>query len=468
MVIQIFKNPRPPKEPLLNEIGAGLAFSDQQKIISGRIMRHLKSTPELIGILDTLVTDHFLGPVDFFDVDEKPLGSTRLKNAKKWWVDKEVRRTFQGTGFDYFVDGSSFGWWNNISNSLSSKQKELLTKVKDLGFDELVDKMVREPRKISYLPATTVEIVHNSEQILGYKQDAAGKVITWKPENVVHIKLMEWNGEVRGFSGIKALVHEIALMQMIKINLHASLENGGSPDNLIGMKNANGTSKARFDRFKTAMESFTHIRKSHGNMTIDADVTVQPLGSTLKDMEYRELAMFVLSEFALASGIPTSRIPFMMVGSGGTANKGELSGNSEDAYEKKKNNRRITWEDKWNPIFRKAGFMFRFRRDNLQDDVRETTAATQRSAYVKQVQESLAKTDKQLTLNAHLELLSGTKRNIGLDDIEKLVVPESQSENETNINNQNNKSSDIDLKSRVSRDRSASKMRSASNNGVST
>src|SRR3990167_907413 len=156
------------------------------------------------------------------------------------------------------------------------------------------------------------------------------------------------------------------IMFMLKENIIASLKNGGSPDYLISILGSNGFNTQRFMRLKTALESFSHLRKSHGNMPVDAELKVFPLGTNLKDMEYRELAMFIISEFLLALGLPVSRVPFLMSGSGGAANKGELSGNSEDSYQKKINSRRTLWENAWNAVFRKAGFTFRFRRDNLQ------------------------------------------------------------------------------------------------------
>ena len=71
-----------------------------------------------------------------------------------------------------------------------------------------------------------------------------------------------------------------------------------------------------------------------------------------------------------------------------------------------------------------------------------------------------------------LQLLSGTKKNIDKDDIEPFKLPkhmeDQMNQNVTSMPNKNDmKSRNSELKSRVSNDRSASKMRTASNNGVS-
>ena len=467
MALQLLKLKRV-SQPLLNEIGSGIIFDDRHRFITEHIIDMIKKTPELIGMLDTVVTDHFQGPVDFFDADGKALGSTNLKRVKMLWEDKNVMNAFYGQGMDYFIDGSSFGWTVNVDNVLTQKQKEVLVRLKAIStnlFDSMQES-ISLPRVISYLAASTVEIVNDKVGIIKYIQNVGDSRVEWDPEQVVHIKLMEFNGEVRGFSGLKSLTKEIVLMYLLKENILAKMQNGGSPDYIISLVNSNGVSKARFERLRTALESFSHLKKSHGNMPIDADVKVFPLGMDLKEMEYRELAMFIISEFALSLGVPTSRIPFMMTGAGGTSNKGELSGNSEDSYQKKINNRRCAWEREWNKVFRRAGFSFMFRRDNLQDDVRETQAATQRSAFVQGAMNNLRSIGKQLTVDAVLALLSGTKKNLDIDDLEDLDV-ELNTELTMGVG-QGMGASNPGMKSRVSRDRSASKMRTASNNGVSS
>lgn len=478
MVFQILKLNKEVQEPLYNNVGLGYNLDDMERYISKRIFKQIKQTPEIVSLLDTFVNDHFMGEVDYFDKDGKLLGSTNLKKAKLFWSDNNMDDVWFGAGTDLVVDGSCFPWYDSARFNMTSKQKEIFNDTWDNNssyFAEIAKQKLNEemdkPRKIGYLAASTTEIMHDNTTILGYKQEASGKIKIWSPEQVEHIKLMDFDGEVRGFSGLKSLVKEIAMMFLLKENIIAALNNGGTPDNIIFLKNATGISKAKFERLRTALESFSHLRKSHGNMPIDAEVGVIPLSTQLKDMEYRELAMFAVSEFCLALGIPTSRVPFMMTGSGGTTNKGELSGNAEDAYQKKINNRRRKWETKWNKILVKAGFTVRIRRDNLQDEVRETQAATQRSAYVTGVLGNLQKLNKQLTIDATLELLSGKKHDIGVDDIEEYAVPDFQQEmmensvQEPTINNTQKKNTE--LKSRVSNDRMASKMRTASNNGVS-
>ena len=461
-------------QPILNEFSE-YSFDDMMRLIAKRIMSQIKSTPELLGMIDTLITDHFMGDVDFYDNDGRELGPTNFKKAQRQWHEFKVYQAFYGQAFDYFTDGNGFGWVGSPMDNLSSKQKESLRslnssfKASSLGnVRNAINSALIEPKKISYISASTTEILHNEYGIFGYKQDASGKIVIWNPDQIVHTRLMNIDGKTRGYSGIKALAKEVALIYMVKENMIAKLSNGGSADNIISLKNASGTSRSRFERLRKALESFSHLKKSHGNMPIDAEVTVQSLGTSLKDMEYRELAMFVISEFALGLGLPISRVPFMMTGSGGTSNKGELSGNSEDAYQKKVNNRRTQWESGWNVQFNKLGWSFKFRRDNLQDETRETQASTQRAAYMSQVQAGLRARGKQLRLQSHLALLSGKKMNINEDDVEDMSPEEIAMQNPIMGNPagnpmQNQTQSNDEMKSKVNNDRIESKKKNAKN-----
>jgi hypothetical protein len=458
-------------QPVLNEPATGSLFESNVHYITKNLYSQLKNTTELLAMLDTVINDHFLGNVDFFDINGKPLGSTKLKQIKKLWEDNQIQEhAFYGQALDFFVDGSSFGWYTNAFQQMDITQKNTIKKLKILNpeIGNYTEEQAHLPRKISYLAASTVSIINDKHLELYYIQNVNGERIRWDTNQIVHIKQMEFNGEMRGMSTLKALVKEIVMMLMLKDNIIAKLENGGSADNIIALKGANGVSKARFERLQTALESFSHLRKSHGNMPIDAEVTVHPLGTALKDMEYRELAMFIISEFALSLSLPTSRVPFLMTGSGGSSNKGELSGNSEDAYQSKINTRRKKWENAWNKIFYNAGFTFRFRKDNLLDDVRETQASVQRVSYVNEIQNSLFKSDKQLKLDAHLQLLSGTKINICNDDVEDLP------EEKLNAMNMNSsiagiggkmQPSNLDGATKVTHDRSEAKKKTAFNNG---
>jgi len=455
--------------PPPNEVSNNLYFTSTIQHVTQTLYKYIRETPELLSMLGTIVSEHFCGPVDFFDAKSKPLGTTKMKRVREFWEDNNVQGAFMGAGIDMFIDGSAFGWYVTPSMFLNSKNKELLmTKLKAFGSDiaEFAEEESNMPIKIDYLPASHTQIKHNKQGIVHYLQEAAGVEYRWETDQVVHIKDLEFDGKVRGFTPVKGLIKEIVTMYMLKENIVAKLQNGGSPDNMIAMKGANGMSRARFQRLRSALESFSHLRKSHGNMVIDAEVDVHELGTSLKDMEYRQLAMFIISEFALALGIPVSRVPFLMTGDGGSANKGELSGNSEDSYQARINSRRTIWENKWNAVFRKAGFTFRFRRTNLQDDVRETQALEQRASYVMAVQNSLAKSGKKLKTASHLALLSGKKSNIEEDDIEEdpNAMLGMDAMNGPTAKGMPGQASNMDAKSKVSNDRSASKTRTASNN----
>ena len=205
-------------QPLRNIPYSGVQFDDRERAISANLYQRIRQTPELVAMLDTVVTDHFMCNVDFFDANGNSLGPTRLKQIERLWQDYNVQGTaFYGQALDFFVDGSSFGWHVSAKDMLTSKQKEMITKLKAInsGIGQFAEESSNMPRKISYLPASTVEIKHNEFGDVYYVQEAAGKKVRWNKDQVVHIKLMDFNGEIRGFSALKALIKEVVMMYML-------------------------------------------------------------------------------------------------------------------------------------------------------------------------------------------------------------------------------------------------------------
>ena len=474
MVLQ-FVNLGKSSQPLLNEFHHGRFFESRTRTVTRTLFEQVRRDPNLLAMLSRVITEHFLRPVDFFDLDGNPLKGDKLKEITKMWVKNRVQEgAIAGQAMDFFVDGSGFGWHASVFNNMNEKQKEVMTaeatKMKQvgIGIGEFAMERAKMPRKINYLAASTITIKHDEHDVVFYIQEVAQKRLRWEVDQVVHVKNMEFNGEVRGYTPLRALTTDIAIMFMLKENIIAKLQNGGSPDQIIALKNASGISKGKFLRLETALESFSHLRKSHGNMPVDAEITVHKMGTDLKDMEYRELAMFVISQYALSLGLPTSRIPFMMTGKGGTTGKGQLSGNTEDSYQDLINARRMVFENAWNPVFMDAGFTFKFRRDNLQDDIRETQASANRAAAMMSYQKSLAMVGVKFDLDAHLAFLSGKRMNFTRDDIEPLADTDSRGDNinmgEILNSMQTEKS---DTKGRTTQDISDAKKQTATNEGVS-
>jgi len=418
MVLQLLTQTPKHSQPIINEPGVGgTSLFSQAQYVAERIVREIKNTPELIGILDTVVTDHFMGEVDFYSIDgTESLSPLKQKKAQAFWAAQNMMAVLQGAGIDYFI-GDAYIWHPTLKNQGVFKELSSYSP----AIKEAINEELNAPRKVSYVPASTMTVRYGLTSVIEYIQRAQGVEIKFTPDEITHLKLIEFNGEAHGMSGLKAMAREIAMMFLVKENILSQLDNGGSPDSIIYLKNGTGISKQKFDRLKLSLESFSHVKRSHGNLAVDGDVGVHQLGASLKDMEYRELAMFIISEFLLGIGLPTTRVPFLMTGSGGTANKGNLATDSEQSYQKKINNRRLQWEQCLNSrVFNKLGFSIRFRRDNLQDEIREVQATQMRYVGVTELLNVLQKGGKTLKTHALLDMLSGVKRHILETDLEEL------------------------------------------------
>ena len=158
-------------QPLRNVPTHSSLFEDNLRFLTETLFKRVKQTPELVSMLDTAVTDHFCGPVDFFDANGGALGPTKLKQVKNFWSEQNVQgEAFAGQGLDYFMDGSSFGWHVSVNQILTAKQKEAIIKLKALNssIGDYAEEQSKMPRRISYLAASTVTIKHDEHGELYY------------------------------------------------------------------------------------------------------------------------------------------------------------------------------------------------------------------------------------------------------------------------------------------------------------
>lgn len=466
MVLQLLTPPKRTTSPILNEPGFGSSSQfSQAQYIAERMIQEVKNTPELIGILDTIVTDHFQGELDYYDVDGfSALPIDKLKKVRDFVAEQCIMQKFQGIAIDYFM-GDAYVWHPTLTNQGLLKEFSHFPP----AIKAMVDEEAMKARKFDYVPASTMSIKYNLTDVEYYIQRAQGKEIKYMPDEITHLKLIEFNGEVQGMSGLKALAREIAMMFLVKENILSQLDNGGSPDSIIFLKNGTGVSARKFDRLKLALESFSHVKKAHGNLAVDGDVGVHQLGASLKDMEYRELAMFLVSEFLLATGLPTTRVPFLMTGSGGTANKGNLATDSEASYQKKINNRRLQWEHKLNSrVFKPLGFTIKFRRDNMQDEIREVQATQMRYTGVRELMDILSQAGKTLTDTALIDMLSGVKVRLFEKDLTELKIVTGQPNESSSSLFPPGQSPVTPPPSNVSNKRSEGRKNNATNRGVSS
>ena len=423
------------KRPLINQFPIGTTAHSSRGISTNltqktQFWRWFRTRPELNSPVSIRVDDT-ITDVDFFAPDGTTLGRNKRMESEKFWEDNQLHERFKSVQFDRLTTGSGFFW----IGKLSEKQlKEICRKVtghwnlKELPIIERLlykaakDEDLRKPRVVDYVASSTVQIEHDRFDVTRYIQQFSGWTAEFDPKDIVHIPLHRIDGKVDGFTPIESLWYELTLLWAIKENMLAYMRNGGVPSRIFVLPDEIANSDNHQWLTQVLMDKGV-LENRHGNLVLTGNVDVKELEEKMKDMEYKELALYVTSNIAFALRVPVTRIPYLI---GSAATKSDGGGMAEQGYWSMIDSDMRTLEIAANnQIFRKLGFIIKFKRRYKLDDLREAQALNFKVDALTKVQLELKNQGLKLTKDKLREIL-----DLSSNDTEKMTSEEMMSDME--------------------------------------
>ena len=401
-----------------------------------KFWQQFKQCPELVATLSIPITDILGDRPEWTDIDGEALPKEKRMLAEQYWRRNRGKEVIRSWLYDGFLTGDGFLWNPGVNKEqqattvkefLQQYQQSLSTKEFSLFKKQLEDEVESKTKKLDYVAASTVTIVNNEYEILYYEQNANGVKVIFSTEEIVHFRYMTLNGMVQGFSPVEALASEIVLLWLVKGNMLSFMRNGGSPDKMYILPKEIARSKNHLQLIET-LRKYKTIENRHGSLVFTGEVQVEDLQGMPKDLEYKDLALYITSNFAFSFGIPVSRIPYLI---GSSATKGDSGGLSESGYWNRISDFQDTIEDLLNgQIFEAMGWHIKFQRKYKQDEVREAQTASMQADTVTKYQSILAKQGKQLTDLKTLALLGFAEEDIEELDMQLLLEQSTMGQNQ--------------------------------------
>lgn len=385
--------------------------------------RKFKNSPELYGIINILVTDILGDRPTFRGAKGEPLGRNKQAEAQRMWRGNRMKETLRAILFDMFITGDGYGWKAKASSeervrAVKEALRRYTLKLKESDYNSLLlktvqDEDLKKPKKFDYIPSSTVFINSTPQDITGYTQVSQGMTIDFSPEEVLHFRLNTLDGNVQGFSPLQSLIRELALFYFVKGNMTSYLQNGGRPDVLFTMENAQPNSDA-YNNFHEQLIAFKQLENRHGGLLGTGKVQVQDLTfGKNPDLEYQNLSLWVLSTMLFAFGIPISRVPFLI---GKSATSGDSGGLAEAGYQSLIAEKQDEIEDILNfQFFEEFNITIRLTRSYKQNELREAQTLQQNADTISKMQFIYAKQGFQIKPSKINEILG-----VGMDDLEPL------------------------------------------------
>lgn len=421
-------------KPLLNTYLSRTSPRDKQYITATQKMKQkkqlvewFKTRPELNSPVMARVNDT-IKPVEFYDPNGKTLGRNKRMEAEKWWKKNFMDERMKSIWTDSIITGEGFGW----KGQLKPKQiKEAITKmthglkgipglkVKELK-QELISKAIdedkRKVRLFDYVASSTMEIDHDEKDIIGYTQRVNTNTQTFTTEETIRFSFSNINGEVNGYTPVISLASELILIWFIKENMKAYMRNNGLPKKVFSLVDeiANSTNH---QYLVEQLQDFGAVQNRHGNLVLTGKIDIADLEEKIKDMDYKELALYVTSNVAYALQIPVSRIPYMI---GKAQSAGDAGGLAEAGYWSmiEADQRKI--ENLLNTqMFEIMGWSVRFKKQHRIDDLRETQAMTMKADAIIKLQGIFSKFKKKVSERKIINLMDFDE-----EDVEEMTAEE--------------------------------------------
>ena len=384
-----------------------------------RLMNQLKRTPELVAVTDIIITDIIGDRPHFTDANEQPLGPTRERMARNFWRNNRMKEGLSSMLLDSLTTGDGYLWKgyadkSELRSAIRAAIKEFGIEGSDLETKELEAKISGDedftlPRLIEPIASSTVTIEHDGYEVLGYTQSAGGHTHSFTTEEVIHHRYMLVDGDVYGFSPVQAMSAEIALLSLIKSSMVSYFRNGGSPARMYVLPE----DVAQSPNHKHLLEqirAYRSVTEWHGNLVVTGNIQVQDLQRSPKDMDFKELALYVTSMVAFSFGIPVSRIPFLI---GKSATGGDSGGLSESGYWSRISKLQDTIEDLLNwQIFEDANLHICFDRHYKQNEVRESQTASMNVQTLINQQQALRAVGKELKPEAIMKIMGFSQEDV--------------------------------------------------------
>lgn len=403
-----------------------------------KFWQDFRTSPEVVATLSIPITDIMGDRPEWVAPDGKELGRNTRMKAERFWRDNRGKETIKAFLYDALLTGDGYIWKGKATEKQIKEAVDRVSKFffkhvklsqkeqKTLQIKAAQDEDLKKPKIFDYVASSTMDIIHDNFEIQKYIQSSNGITSNFTPEEIIHYRFMTINGQVRGFSPVESLAAEIALLTLVKGNMEAFLRNGGSPDKaFILPKEIANSNNHKF--LIEQLQTYKKIRNRHGNLVFTGEINIEDLQGNPKDLEYKDLALYITSNIAYAYGIPVSRIPYLI---GTSAVKGDSGGLSEAGYWNRISDLQNSIEDLLNSqMFEAMGWHIRFPRKYKQDEVREAQTASMNADTVTKYQSILKQNNLQLTQRKILNLL-----NFSDEDIEAFEMSE---EEENRMMNQN-------------------------------
>jgi len=414
--------------PMLNELNINLRSFFNQKSQIGKkkkLMDWVKNTLELKNLVSKVSRD-MTGKFHFEQINPSASGRNNILRANRFAAEVQYKRNKFEQNFDKLATGECFGWKGFISDNqlkdaitksignrpfmemkeIKQLSNEIFNEIKATqGFSNIngIDEDLLRPRKYRTIASSSMEILYDKNDILGYVQDVGGTKINYSTKEIIRQTLEDIDGKVNGFTSVESAIVQLELLRFMWGNLISYEKNGGTMDNIFILEDTQVNSES-YRRIKQQLQKYKLVENKHGSMVFTGKIKVEHL-EQLDKMQFKDMGIYITSLLAKMWNVPNSQGSVSISESN---TKDDTGGNSEKAYWEmiefyQERDAEIDNIQLWIPHF---GVKIVYDKQYVQKDVQEETAKQLKLNNIKIIDELAGNNNKRLRFEDKMKLLN--------------------------------------------------------------
>lgn len=302
---------------------AGIAkdiFSSEKGVTMDTLYQVAQASPEVTACLlaqveDVIADEWRFNP--YSSNDKKGKGQTA--NALKFQVESNYYKVLTDALFDLFTTGNAYilklsvnaDAVKSVMEEMTRKlKKDYNVKIKKGEIVRLITQETSKPKDLQLLKASTVKI--NFDQtgaISSYEQEVQTAKRVYKPEDILHLSLVNVGGQPYGFSPLEPLLSDIGTLIFAKEFAGKYFENDGIPYFIFKMPEENPDGR-NYKLLKKELKELKKKTEKYRSMVLTGNVEHEQVNKFNKDMEFAKLIEHFTMKIFMGLGVPPHRVHY--------------------------------------------------------------------------------------------------------------------------------------------------------------
>lgn len=392
-----FSIPSSAKFPIVNDPSSVFPGFDDNVIMHpfGRrpdtdfntLINYVKGSPEMVALLTAICDDVLSDGWKLYTEDNKS-GRNKKQRAERFLSDNNAKEVFYTFLMDALITGNAYIYkkpgltsdfvkksisnivnkmaWEYKSKSWNNQLKETLF-FKIMSEYKSTDEDIFSTREFTTVPSSTMQANYDMYgNVKQWVQRVGTATAIFYPSEIIHYRYMVVNGGFYGFSPIISMINEMDILLNVKDYARYFFEKGGVPPFIFTFENETPNSPT-FKEMRRSLQLYGQLTNKYKSLVLTGKVNVIPVQPNNKDMEFRQLAIYLTQVMIMVWGVPPARLPNLVMSEGARSDA-----TSMDGYYRKISHIQDILEYLFNKyLLDEFGVTIKFNRTYKQDEVRE-------------------------------------------------------------------------------------------------